>query len=164
MLDFLNGKMQEPTLYGWFHLLCWGIVIAASVVVIVFRKKIYLNAEDNKLFDAKKQLICYYNDLGKYHLIIFAVCAFLTTIGSLIKALSFIGIVGFLCMPMAGILGTNHILGGFVGLISHLILLPLIVLGTKYVHFKFNCNVKKWIRKCSGFDKEKGGIVWRNTF
>ena len=39
ILDFLNAKMTEPTLYGWFHLLCWGIVIAASIIVIVYRKK-----------------------------------------------------------------------------------------------------------------------------
>ena len=39
VLDFLNAKMTEPTLYGWYHLLCWGIVIVASIIVVVYRKK-----------------------------------------------------------------------------------------------------------------------------
>lgn len=73
MLDFLNGKMQEPTLYGWFHLLCWGIVIATSVVVIVFRKKISNKFVNNfllimgiafLLFEIYKLIIMSYDSNG----------------------------------------------------------------------------------------------------
>ena len=75
LTSFVNNNKIE-LLYSKenFSPLCFFAEIFYLIAyAIVFRKKIYLNAEDNKLFDAKKQLICYYNDLGKYHLIIFAV-------------------------------------------------------------------------------------------
>jgi len=38
-LNFLDSEMVKPLPYGWFHLMCFAIVIALSVLVIVFRKK-----------------------------------------------------------------------------------------------------------------------------
>ena len=39
-LNFLDSEMITPTPYGWFHLMCFAIVIALSVLAVVFRKKI----------------------------------------------------------------------------------------------------------------------------
>ena len=38
-LNFLDSEMITPTPYGWFHLMCFAIVIALSVLAVVFRKK-----------------------------------------------------------------------------------------------------------------------------
>ena len=38
-LDFLDMKMERPPLYGWFHLLWLGILIASCVLVYVFRRR-----------------------------------------------------------------------------------------------------------------------------
>jgi len=38
-LTFLDSEMVKPTPYGWFHLMCFAIVIALCVLAIVFRKK-----------------------------------------------------------------------------------------------------------------------------
>lgn len=43
-LNFLDSEMTKPTPYGWFHLMCFAIVIALSVLVIVFRKKFSVKA------------------------------------------------------------------------------------------------------------------------
>ena len=38
-LSFLDSEMVEPLPYGWFHLMCFAIVIALCVLCIAFRKK-----------------------------------------------------------------------------------------------------------------------------
>ena len=43
-LSFLDAEMVKPVPYGWFHLMCFAIVIALSVLAIVFRKKISTKA------------------------------------------------------------------------------------------------------------------------
>lgn len=48
ILDFFSSKMEEPPLYGWFHVLCWFVVISLCVIVVVFRNKIS-NTFVNKL-------------------------------------------------------------------------------------------------------------------
>lgn len=73
ILDFLNAKMVEPTLYGWYHLLCWGIVITVSIIVIFFRRKISVRFVNNfllfmgiafLLFEIYKIIIMTYDDNG----------------------------------------------------------------------------------------------------
>ena len=73
ILDFFNAKMTEPTLYGWFHLLCWGIVISASIIVIVYRKKFTTKFVNNfllimgtvfLLFEIYKLIIMTYDNNG----------------------------------------------------------------------------------------------------
>lgn len=39
-LHWFQGKMPTPTLFGWFHLLWIGILVAECVLIWVFRKKI----------------------------------------------------------------------------------------------------------------------------
>ena len=39
-LTFLDSEMVKPTPYGWFHLMCFAIVIAVCALIIVFRKKL----------------------------------------------------------------------------------------------------------------------------
>ena len=36
---FLDSSMEEPTAYGWFHLVCLGIMIAATVVLCFLWKR-----------------------------------------------------------------------------------------------------------------------------
>jgi len=38
-LYFLQGEMERPTAFGWFHLLCIGIMLLAIVLLYCFRKK-----------------------------------------------------------------------------------------------------------------------------
>lgn len=38
-LSFLDSEMVKPVPYGWFHLMCFAIVIALCVLCIAFRKK-----------------------------------------------------------------------------------------------------------------------------
>ena len=37
-LAFLDGKMQTPTLYGWFHLLCLVAVVVLCVLIFLKAK------------------------------------------------------------------------------------------------------------------------------
>jgi hypothetical protein len=38
VMEFLNGKMETPTMYGWFHLMMIGIILAVTITIcIVFR-------------------------------------------------------------------------------------------------------------------------------
>ncbi|MBP3431889.1 MAG: YwaF family protein [Clostridia bacterium] len=37
---WLDSRMTTPTSYGWYHLLCWGIMIVACALIYIFRKKI----------------------------------------------------------------------------------------------------------------------------
>ena len=39
ILSALDGTMETPKPYGWFHLMCLGIVLIFSILVIIFRKK-----------------------------------------------------------------------------------------------------------------------------
>ena len=39
-LRFIDADMIEPTLYGWFHIMWLAIVLIASIITIVFRKKL----------------------------------------------------------------------------------------------------------------------------
>lgn len=69
ILEFLNGQMEKPTLYGWFHLLSLAIVIIGAVIAAVKFKNI---SEQNLrivlivfsvvllLFEVYKQLIFSY--------------------------------------------------------------------------------------------------------
>lgn len=47
ILQFLDGKMTEPTAYGWYHLLCLLAVVAACIFVAV-----KCRALSDKQFDA----------------------------------------------------------------------------------------------------------------
>ncbi len=48
-IRFFQTEMPEPALYGWFHLLWFGIMIGACVLVYVFRKRISPKAVANIL-------------------------------------------------------------------------------------------------------------------
>ncbi len=39
-VHFFQGKMNTPTILGWYHLLCFGIMLLACILIIIFRKKI----------------------------------------------------------------------------------------------------------------------------
>ena len=38
IITFFDSKMQEPTSYGWFHLMFVAIAIAATVLMCIFLK------------------------------------------------------------------------------------------------------------------------------
>lgn len=38
VMEFLASKMQTPKMFGWFHLLAWGIVIGLCVFLALIRK------------------------------------------------------------------------------------------------------------------------------
>ncbi len=40
ILRFLHFEMETPTAFGWYHIVCWLVLIAAIVAIVVFRKKI----------------------------------------------------------------------------------------------------------------------------
>lgn len=48
ILVFLDGRMTTPTAFGWYHLMCLALVIAASVIVGIYGKK--FSDKHNKLF------------------------------------------------------------------------------------------------------------------
>ena len=39
IMKFLDSSMTEPTAFGWFHLLCLGLVILTTVLLCVFARK-----------------------------------------------------------------------------------------------------------------------------
>ena len=39
-LKALDGQMTEPTAFGWFHLMFWGIMIATIVLLVIFARKV----------------------------------------------------------------------------------------------------------------------------
>ena len=39
VLEVLDTPMEVPTAYGWFHLLWWGISIAATIGLCFWHKK-----------------------------------------------------------------------------------------------------------------------------
>lgn len=39
ILNILQGEMERPRMYGWFHLLCLGL--ALLIIIILFKKKLY---------------------------------------------------------------------------------------------------------------------------
>ena len=47
-LKILDGKMVEPLAYGWFHLMCWGIVILLTAFLCTFALK---NRKEGKIND-----------------------------------------------------------------------------------------------------------------
>jgi len=74
-LEFLDGQMQTPTLYGWFHLLALAIVIGGAIIAAIKMK----NISERKLrvilivfsailltFEVYKQLIFSYHSNWDY--------------------------------------------------------------------------------------------------
>lgn len=39
-MNFLQGRMNTPGLFGWFHIVCLAIMIGICVLIYIFRKKI----------------------------------------------------------------------------------------------------------------------------
>ena len=39
LLNVLDTEMETPTMYGWFHLLWWGITLGAAVLLCVLHKR-----------------------------------------------------------------------------------------------------------------------------
>ncbi len=50
LLLFLEGTMERPTAFGWFHLLFWGITILCTVLLCVYAKNMSLSGERSLLF------------------------------------------------------------------------------------------------------------------
>lgn len=77
ILAFLQAKMETPTSYGWFHLLCWGVVIGLSVLLCtkyrkcsgeVIRKVVFYTAVLTAVLEAYKQFVFsfHFGDNGVY--------------------------------------------------------------------------------------------------
>ncbi len=49
-LKILDGKMVEPLAYGWFHLMCWGIVILLTAFLCTFALKNRKEGKSNDNF------------------------------------------------------------------------------------------------------------------
>lgn len=73
IIEFFSARMEKPTLYGWFHLMCLGIVLIFSILVIIFRKKFSQKFINNTLlitgivflvFEIYKQLVMTYDSNG----------------------------------------------------------------------------------------------------
>lgn len=71
ILSALDGTMETPKPYGWFHLMCFGIVIVACTLIIIFRKKFTKKSVNIImlvtsiifiLFEIYKQLIMNFDD------------------------------------------------------------------------------------------------------
>lgn len=45
ILAGLDGKMETPTAFGWFHLMCWFLVIVITVFLCMFAVKLRHNKE-----------------------------------------------------------------------------------------------------------------------
>lgn len=76
-MHWLQGTMETPTLFGWFHILWIGILLAECVVIFIFKKKmsrktvnliILLTGIALLIFELYKQLIYSfrYNDGDSY--------------------------------------------------------------------------------------------------
>ena len=39
LIEFLDAEMETPTMYGWFHLLFWGLTLGATVLLCVLHKR-----------------------------------------------------------------------------------------------------------------------------
>lgn len=49
-LASLDGKMVEPVAYGWFHLMCWGIVILLTAFLCTLALKNKKEGKSNDKF------------------------------------------------------------------------------------------------------------------
>ncbi len=73
IMHFLQGEMQTPNLYGWFHILSLAIVIITCLLIFTFRKRISQRVVNNIvlitgivviIFEVYKQLIFSFNYVG----------------------------------------------------------------------------------------------------
>jgi len=73
LAEALNGTMETPQTFGWFHIMCFAIMIGICALIIVFRKRISKKAVNitlvvlSSLFillELYKQLVMTYDSNG----------------------------------------------------------------------------------------------------
>ena len=73
LAEALNGTMETPKTFGWFHIMCFAIMIAICAVIIIFRKRISQKAVNITLIvtgavfillELYKQLVMTYDSNG----------------------------------------------------------------------------------------------------
>lgn len=66
VLAFLQAEMETPTSYGWFHLLCWGVMLLLIAVLCtkyrkcsgeVIRKVVFYTAVLTAVLETYKQIV-----------------------------------------------------------------------------------------------------------
>ena len=62
ILAGLNGKMEMPLAYGWFHLMCWFLVIVLTVTLVMLA--IRYRKDDAKIAKITRIVVLTYSILG----------------------------------------------------------------------------------------------------